>query len=490
MSLWLDTCKLPEYDALDKDIECDVLIMGGGLSGILTAFLLKQKGVDACIVESDRIASGTTGRTTGKVTIQHGLCYHNFLNQIGREKTLMYKIANDEALKTYRYIVDKLNIECDFETKPAYVYTTEPKYAEAIKEEAEVAKDLGIDAEYIEGKLPLPFPTECAVKFNNQAQFHPLKFISSIIQGLKIYEKTKVLEIDVEKHVARTTGGKIKARHIVFATGFPFNYTPGYYFLRMHQKRSYLLALEIQSDSPQLDGMYLDANGENGFTLRMYNGMLLFGGGSHRTGENSGGKYDYLIQSANKYYPGCRIVHQWSAQDCVSLDNIPYIGQFSASTPNIFVTTGYRKWGMTGSMVGAKIVADMILGQNDTENYREVFNPQRFNLSASAVNLFKDTVKAVKGLAKEKFTIPKEELKEVNSGEGKVIEYLGKKVGVYRDDEGTVYTVSTKCSHLGCQLEWNQDEKSWDCPCHGSRFDYKGFVIDNPAIHPVNFLDD
>ena len=268
----------------------------------------------------------------------------------------------------------------------------------------------------------------------------------------------------------------MKAKHIVFATHFPFLNMPGFYFARMHQERSYVLALK---DAAQLDGMYLGVDGE-ALSFRNFEDTLLLGGGSHRTGENSaGGQYAGLRQQAEKLYPGSREITRWSAQDCVTLDGVPYIGPFAAAQPNWYVATGFGKWGMTSSMVAATLIADEISG---VENPRaEVFSPLRFTPSASVKSFFLEMGHAVSGLSRQIFTIPEADLADLPLGHGGVLENEGEKVGVYKDEQGAVHLVSTRCSHLGCQLAWNPDEKSWDCPCHGSRFDYQGNLLDNPA---------
>lgn len=264
------------------------------------------------------------------------------------------------------------------------------------------------------------------------------------------------------------------------ATHFPFINTPGYYFMRMHQERSYVAALE---NAPRLDGIYYGID-RNGLSFRNSGNYLLLGGGNHRTGENpSGGKYSRLETAAKHYYPHSRIAFRWSAQDCMPLDGVPYIGQFSSSLPDVYVATGFQKWGMSSAMISAMIISEMIAGG---DNPYEIFSPQRFKVSASAKALMNETGHSVKGLSKNVLRFPDKAAEEISRGHGGIVEYKGKKVGVYKDEDGKVFAVSNKCPHLGCQLEWNPDEKSWDCPCHGSRFDYKGRLIDNPAMRSLS----
>lgn len=460
-----------------QDIKADVAIIGAGMAGILTACLLNMRGIESVILEANEIASGQTKNTTAKITSQHGYNYDNLIQKFGREKANLYAMACEEAIGWYEKLIEKNHISCHFERLPSYLYTT--KDVEKIEKEVKAAKECGINAEFTT-QTTLPFMVKGAVKFPNQAQFHPLKFIKEIVKPLKIYEHTLVEGI--EDHTIITRGGKVKADTIVVTSHYPFINSPGYYFLRMHQERAYALAL---ANAAKLDGMYKDEN-QSGFSFRNYENMLILGGGTHRTGENAeGGKYDLLRKAAKEYYPASEEVCCWSAQDCHTVDGVPYIGLYSASTPNMYVATGFKKWGMTGSMVSALVLSDMI--SHVKSPYEELYNPQRFTVTASMAGLLNETGHAVEGLVLKRFKIPETKLEEVPKGHGAVIEHEGEKVGVYKEKDGLVHMVSVKCTHLGCELSWNPDELVWECPCHGSRFDYKGVQIDNPALENIEY---
>ena len=470
-SVWSESCKFRKREALNKDIKTDVLVIGAGIAGILTAYMLKQKGREVVVIDAAEIASGNTKNTTAKITSQHDLIYSKLIAEFGEEKARQYAKANELAIKKYKEIIEDKRIECDFEEKPAYVYSLNE--VDVLKEEAKVAKNLGIDAEFVQ-EANLHFKIKGAVKFNNQAQFNPLKFLKGISNELVIYENTRALEI--KENLVVTSGGNITANNIVVATHYPIMNAPGYYFMKMHQERSYVLALENTSE---IDGMYIDINKE-GYSFRTYNNLLLLGGISHRTGENEeGGSYDELRKVAKKLYPKAKEKYYWSAQDCMTIDGIPYIGRYSSETPNIYVATGFNKWGMTSSMVSAMIISDMI---SEKENdFSEIFSPRRFDLSLSINNIANDLIETAKNFIAQKVYIPSSEIEHIKNGHGGIIEYNGEKVGVYKNKEGKEFFVSTKCTHLGCQLSWNADELTWDCPCHGSRFDYKGRLIGSPA---------
>ena len=428
-SVWTDTVKLKEYEGLSKDIKTDVLVIGGGICGILCAYYLTQKGARCVIAEKGKIFSGITKNTTAKITSQHGLIYSKINKEYGRETAHMYLDINQKAISEYEKLAE--TIACDFEKKDAFTYSTADR--NKIENEVRFLKSIGFDASF-EEKTELPFSIKGAVKFKNQAQFHPLEFLSGISENLTIYENTTVLGITPQ--YAITDKGKIYAKQIIVATHFPFINKHGSYFLKLYQNRSYVSAFEYNSP---FEGMYVDED-KSGFSFRSYENLLLIGGSGHRTGKESRA-WEGIREFAGEYYPNAHLKYEWAAQDCMSLDSVPYIGQYSKSTPNLYVATGFNKWGMTSSMVSAMILSDIVCGKKN--NYAHIFSPQRSILKPQLfVNGFESTI--------------------------------------------NLLTPTTKrCSHLGCALKWNKFEHTWDCPCHGSRFDKDGHVIDNPATKDI-----
>ncbi|MBQ9674096.1 MAG: FAD-dependent oxidoreductase [Ruminococcus sp.] len=424
-SVWRDTAHLPEFPQLKNDIRTDVLIIGGGIVGILTAYFLHQSGVKYVLVEKDKNCSGTTQNTTAKITFQHSLNYHKILKSNGIESARKYLSANIKAFEKYAELCK--NIDCDYEVKDNYVYSIGDR--KKLEDEMNALRKIGYEAKLCEN-IKIPLKTVGAVKFSNQSQFNPIKFIAAIADGLNIYENTFVREMI--GNTAVTDYGKITADRVITATHFPFINKHGSYFLKIYQHRSYVIALE---NAQSVDGMYVDEN-KTGLSFRNYNNLLILGGGGHRTGQN-GGNWNELREFADKVYPGSSEKHFWAAQDCMSLDDIPYIGQYSKSTRDFYVASGFNKWGMTGAMTAAIILSDMILGKEN--DYADVFNPSRSILKPQLlVNGFEAT--------KNLLTFSKK-----------------------------------RCPHLGCTLKWNSTERSWDCPCHGSRFAENGKVLDNPA---------
>jgi len=427
-SIWVKEMQRKSFEALQGDIKTDVLIVGGGISGILCAYMLKKSGIQCILVEADRICNGVTENTTAKITVQHGLIYDKIINKYGVKSAIQYLKAQQDAINFYSE--QCRHIDCDYKHADAFVYSVSNLYN--IESEAKAYERIGLNADFCQD-INLPIEIKGALRIKNQAQFNPLKFCFALADEsdeLNIYENTKVLEI--LKDGAITNKGKISAQKIIIATHFPFANKYGGYFLKMYQHRSYVLALE-NADIP--NGMYVDEN-IKGLSFREYGGMLLLGGGSHRTGKK-GGNWEELRSFADKNYPKYKEVACWATQDCMTLDGIPYIGQYSRSLSNVYVATGFNKWGMTSSAVSAKILSDIILAKRN--DYAEIFSPSRSILHPQlAINLAETTVNLLTPTA-------------------------------------------PRCPHMGCALKYNRHEHSWDCPCHGSRFTEQGKLIENPA---------
>lgn len=424
-SVWQDGVIMPQFPTIDGDKSTDVLIIGGGMAGILCAYMLKNAGVDHILLEADRIASGITKNTTAKITSQHGLIYDKLIKKFGIEKASQYLKINEYAIRKYREICT--SSDCEFEEKDAYAYSLCDR--EKLEREVIALEKLGFRSEFTES-IPLPFKVAGAVKFEHQAQFDPLKFISAISAGLRIYERTAVKELVGTKAV--TDFGSVKAKTIIVATHFPFINKHGSYFVKMYQHRSYVIAYE---NAPDVGGMYID-EADKGMSFRNYKNLLLIGGGDHRTGKTGGG-WKELVDFAGRHYPQAKEKYRWATQDCMTLDGVPYIGRYSKRTDGMYVATGFNKWGMTSSMAAALILCDLVQGRNNP--YAEVFSPSR---TIMRLQLAANVANAAAGL---------------------------------------LTPTAKRCPHLGCALKWNKNEHTWDCSCHGSRFTADGKVIDNPA---------
>lgn len=425
-SLWLEKNKLPQFPSLHGEHKTDVLIIGAGLCGILCAYEMQKLGVPYMLVEADRICRKTSGNTTAKITSQHGLIYADITKKYGTEAAEKYYRINEKAIEEYSRLCK--DIDCCFEKKDNFIYSLSDE--KKLDAEMEALEKIHAKARFYPSLEALPFDVLGAIKFENQAQFDPVAFISATVPKMNIYENSRVLGFDGKYYYGRDF--KIKADKVIVATHFPvFNRHGGFSF-KLYQHRSYVIALK---NAAEVNGMYLDEN-EKGLSFRNQGEYLILGGGSHRTGKQ-GGSYQALLHAAKKLYPESKEAFHWAAQDCMSLDSIPYIGQYSKKTPNLFVATGFNKWGMSFSMVSALILKDLIFGK--TNDYAAIFSPSRSVLHPQLfANAFETTV-------------------------------------------NLITPTTPRCPHLGCALKWNKAEHSWDCPCHGSRFDKGGKVLEGPA---------
>lgn len=430
-SIWTSSAEQPTFSPLERNIATDVLIVGGGMAGLLCAYRLRQAGVDCALVEADRIGGGVTGYTTAKITLGHGLIYDRMIKRFGTEKARLYVEAQRRAMAAYAHLCR--NVDCHYDVCDAYVYSLTDR--RKIEQEISALNRLGVRATFSDAD-ELPMPVAGAARVRWQAQFHPLKFVHAIARDLPIYEHTKVISFLPGK--VTTGGGTITYRRLIIATHFPIWNKHGLYSMKLYQHRSYVLALKGVS-CPH--GMYVDES-DTGLSFRTFGDRLLLGGGGHRTGK-SGGGWRELEKFTVNHYPNAKIVGRWAAQDCMTLDDIPYIGQYAASTPDVYVATGFNKWGMTNAMVAADMLCDLV--QDRKNPYTAVFAPSRRILRPQlAINAFESTV-------------------------------------------GLVTPTAPRCPHLGCALKYNREEHTWDCPCHGSRFAEDGTLIENPATddHPT-----
>lgn len=494
-SFWITSTPPTDYPALDEDITVDVAIVGGGLVGISTAWMLKKEGLKVAVIEADRICQGTTAHSTAKITSQHGLIYDTVKNQFGEELARQYADSNESAIRVMADIIKTNNIDCDLEWHPAIMYTVQDMYVEKIQREAKTAADLGIDSNYIED-IPLPFDIKAAVRFERQAQFHPRKYILALARmvdgdGCHIYEQTRAVDIEEGKPSAVITkrGKKVIAQRVVIASHFPFYDGMGFYFARMYPERSYVLGVRMAEKFPE--GMYVTAENP-GRSLRSQRfkdeEIVLVGGEHHKTahGEsNMMNHYKYIRDFAVETFNILDIPYRWSTQDYKTVDKVPYIGHLTSTSQNIYVATGFKKWGISTSTVSAMVIKDFIV--KGSSPWQDIYSPQRRITLRAAGELILTNVDVAANLVSGKLNIPPSDV-NIENGEGKIVEMEGKRVGAYRDDKGVLHVVDITCTHLGCELKWNNAEKTWDCPCHGSRFTYEGDIVEGPAHLPLHHL--
>lgn len=488
-SLWIETTKDEiNLKSLEKDEETEVCIIGAGLFGLTTAYYLTQCGKKVIVLEKNNIGEKVSGNTTGKITSQHDLFYMHLIDDYGEEYAKKYLEANEQAIENIKQIIEKEQIECEFSQRKSYVYTTNQDEVIEIEKEVEAVNKLGKKTKFVT-KIDLPQEIKGAIEFDGQAQFHPRKYMLGlakvILKQNKIYINTTVTNVkkEGENYTICTDKGNIKAKYIVLATHFPIINMPGFYFLKMYQGTSYLIAIETKSKLPQ--EMYINVK-EPVYSFRTanYNGkeVLLIGGVGHKTGEPipEESYYEKLEKKAKEMYPDSKVLFKWNTRDCISLDKIPYIGEFSNLMKNMYVGTGFKKWGMTLSNVAANIVTDKIIG-NENE-FEKIFTATRMKPIKNRWEVEKMLKETVNSIAIKKLKIDTWNVDNIENNNGAIIEIDGNNVGIYKDTNGKVYAVKPNCSHLGCLLSWNNTDKTWDCPCHGSRYDYMGRNIYEPGI--------
>ncbi|MEH7383482.1 FAD-dependent oxidoreductase [Bacillus sp. JJ1533] len=494
--LWRVDVDIPQFPPLKEDLEVDVVIVGGGIAGLTSAYVLVNEGLKVAVLEADRLLNGTTGHTTAKVTAQHDLIYDEFITNFGKTTARLYYEANTDAKKFIQQTVEEHQIDCDFKEQDAYVYSTTDEYAQKIEKEAEAYKKIGIDGGIVDS-IPFKIDIKNAIVMKNQAQFHPVKYLSHLIKiitekGGQIFEDTVAVNVETgEKPTVLTRdGNRVTGGFVLACSHFPFYEGTGFYSTRLKASRSYIVAVKAKENYP--GGMYLSAD-QPTRSLRSAskNGedYILIAGGNHQTGERTETKEEYnsLGTFGEKVFNVEDIQYRWSAQDLQTLDKIPYIGELTTGEPNILVATGFRKWGMTNSTAAALLFRDIILKRNNP--YRDLYSPARFYAHPSLKNFFVNNAKVVKHLIQGKMEIPQKNVADIPNGEGAVISIDGHRKGAYKDENGKLYVVDTTCTHVGCEVHWNNGEKSWDCPCHGSRFSYTGEVLEGPAEKPLQQYD-
>lgn len=446
--------------------------------------------------------------------------YDYLINSLGNEQAKQYLEANQQAILNIENIIKEENIDCDFEKLNNYIFTQSNDEVEKIKREVEAVNLLGGNAEFV-NKIDIPIkvnkmneikdeiiknenkninilkPVLAAIKFPNQAQFNSCKYMLGLTNAIEtkrgmIYENSKVIDVqkDGKQYIVKTEEGSVSAKYVIIASHYPLVNFPGFYFMKMYQETSYLIAVETQSEL--FEGMYINSE-EPSISLRtaVYNGkrILLVGGMKHKTGAKISLEeaYKNLEKVARDLYPDSKVLYRWNTEDCITLDKIPYIGEFSNLMPNVFVGTGYKKWGMTSSNVAANIITDKILEKDN--KYEEVFNSKRLKPIKNYEELTNMVKEVSYSLVINKLKKTDEYINDIKKDTGKIIEVDNKKVGIYRDKKGKVYAVKPYCTHLGCELSWNNLDKTWDCPCHGSRFNYEGKNIYDPAIKDLETLN-
>ncbi|TCI22872.1 FAD-dependent oxidoreductase [Exiguobacterium sp. SL-9] len=493
-SLWRQHDETFPYPKLESSVSCDVVVIGAGIAGLVTAYELQQRGKQVVLLEAAEIGRGTTGHTTAKCSVQHGTVYSKLIRTFNLETARLYYELNQEALQYLRgQVTDGFDI--DYEAKDSYLYSIDGSSQLVAEREAyEQLELLGGDATK-EVNAALPLQVKQALVIRDQAQIHPVKYLNELARrfveaGGQVYEKTRATEISGGPRpiVTTSTGRRVQGNQVVVATHYPFNDIRGLYFSKFEVERSYIVACETEQSVPE--GMYLSVDTPSRSFRTFQEGdktYMLVGGEGHLSGHvtETRSRYDRLDRFAHDTFDTKKASFRWSSQDLITLDHLPYVGQMFSREPDLFVATGFAKWGMTNGIASGLLLADLLTGQDN--RFRELLNPLRSKFKPTDVGQFLKTnldtaTQFVKGSLEKSGT-----LDDLQLDEGGIVQVDGKKVGAYRDLDNECHLVSTRCTHMGCTVNWNDAERSWDCPCHGSRFDTKGNVLEGPATKPLSY---
>ncbi len=486
-SLWLDEAPATSYPPLTQDLEVDVAVIGGGIAGISTALLCKREGLRVAVLERGAVSGAATGMSTAKCRALQESVLAEVRRISGGDALRAYALANQAALERMDALVREHEIDCAWERLPDYTYAGDESQVSTVEQVVEAGQEAGLPVERVTD-VPLPFDVPAAARLDGQAQFQPASYTRALAalvdgDGSSVFESTMVIGLsEGSPHEVQVDGGiTVRAEHVVVATQYPL-LDRGVFFARLEATRSYIVAGRPSVPAPK--AMLITA-GQPTRSVRAHGEWLLIGGEGHQTGASQAQpeRYEQLMEFGRRHFGITDFPYRWSTQDGMPIDHVPYIGRYHPLAENLWVAGGFQKWGMTNGMVAAMILSDLVAGRENP--HAEHFDPNRARVRSApkaahlnllaGVHFFGDRLAAADASSSQE--VPPGEARVVRSGLGKV--------GVYRDEEGGLHAVSLRCTHLGCLTKWNDAERSWDCPCHGSRFDPDGNVLAGPAVNPL-----
>jgi glycine/D-amino acid oxidase-like deaminating enzyme/nitrite reductase/ring-hydroxylating ferredoxin subunit len=489
-SVWIATTPDTDYPQLSADVEVDVAVVGAGITGVTAAVVLKRAGKRVALLDSKRIVRGATGYTTAKVTSGHGVVYTQLADAFGEDGARVYAESNQAAIER----IAELGTDCDFERKDNYVIAEQAGERRKLEQEAQTMRKLGLPAELVT-ETPLPFEVAGAIKLANQAQFHPRKYLLGLAESIRgegshVFENTRARFVNERDACVETDQGNVRATDVILATHLPFM-DRGLFFAKAHPHRSYAVAAPIDpAQAP--DGMFINAGLPTRSVRTIRDGdrlLIQVGGQGHKPGlpgEDESERYDVLERFLREHWPAAGPVeYRWSTQDYMSVDRVPFVGRLNRRSEHVFVATGFSKWGMTGGTVAAEILADTVLGRENP--WASLYDSKR---RAPAPKLVRENAPAGLLFFKQRFVRGEQRSPdELAPGEGAILRVGGLKRAVYRDDSGAVHVLSPVCRHLWCYVEWNEAERTWDCPCHGSRYTGEGRLLQGPSVQDLRRVE-
>ena len=489
-SQWLATAEASSYPALGGDSSADVVVIGAGITGLVTAALLRREGLDVVVIDQHRLGSGVSGHTTAKVSSLNGLTYDRLRSSFGHEAARTYGAANERGIELIEQLAAEHSVECDWRRRANYTYAASDGDRSKVEAEARAAVEAGLPASFVED-VPLPYPTHGAVRFDDQAEFQPYAFMTGVAAaladgGCRIHEDTRAISLhDGSPCRVETNRGMITAGHAVVANHFPFT-DRALFFARQHPERSYAVTARIDGATP--NGMFISASSPTR-SIRSHplegEDVLLVGGEGHKVGQGGdhGERFRRLADFAEENWRVEEFLYRWSSQDNMPADGVPFVGKLTPRSRASYTATGFRKWGLAMGAASGVIISDGILGRDN--GWAELFDPNRLNATASAQDLVTENANVAFHFFADRLTKRAADSDDLAPGEGKIVSRHGRQVAVSKDDAGVVHALSARCTHLGCIVSWNDAERSWDCPCHGSRFAADGTVLEGPAVHDL-----
>jgi glycine/D-amino acid oxidase-like deaminating enzyme/nitrite reductase/ring-hydroxylating ferredoxin subunit len=499
-SFWIQSTETAStYPTLIREtfdgVSVDVAIVGAGIAGLTTAYQLQKAGKTVAVIEAGAIATGVSGHTTAKVTALHQLIYAQLVKKVGADKARLYAESNQAAVEFVADLVQREQIDCDFSRRTAYTFADSAEQLQAIKDEVEAAVELGLPAAFVT-ETDLPFAIEGAIALDQQAQFHPRRYLTHLAQKIAdgssyVFEQSRVLEVnDGDPCQVVTDQGVVHAKDVVVTTNLPF-LDQGLFFAKTYPQRSYIIAAPIEGDrAPQ--GMYI-GTGEGYRSIRTTpdqdRHLLLIGGEGHKVGTDDATpeRFERLEAYARSQFGVSEIAYRWSSQDFVSFDQLPYIGKLSPLQSHIYIATGFSLWGMTKGTLAGLILSDTLLGMENP--WADLYDSLRATPFVSQQSLKQNLDVGMHWVGDRLKGLQNQSFDDVALGEGKLITVNGKKTAAYRDEAGQIHAVSPVCTHLGCIVNWNAAEKSWDCPCHGGRFSCDGKVLHGPPVKDLEAFE-
>ena len=490
LSFWVDTTPQTNYPPMPGNTSVDVAVLGGGITGLTAAVLLKRLGKTVAVIEAQRIAEGVTGHTTAKITSQHKLIYDTLIKGHGEQKARLYAEANEAAIDRIEAFVNEQSIDCDFGHLPAYVYTEDADVLSQLEAEVAAAQTVGLPASFV-SEVPLPFPIKGAVRFENQAQFHIRKYLLPLAEeipgeGSHIFENTRA--VNVKEGVrcrVETDRGHVFAKDVIVATHIPFTFK-GQFWGKATPQREYGVSARIES-TRALEGMFISAESPTRSvrTAPKEEGLsLIVVGEAHKTGEepDTERRYRNLEEWARERFGVTVFENRWSSQDYSSFDGLPYVGRIGARSEHVYVATAFAAWGITNGTAAAMLLSDLIGGKEN--RWADLYDSTRTS-PFGAKSLYEEGASQAMHFFKDRFEGATEVASAIAPGEGRIVGRPGDQTAVYRDSQGEIHAVSARCTHLGCIVSWNPAETSWDCPCNGSRFPVEGEVLQSPAVREL-----